>query len=210
MDDASGVTDQQIYQLIFQAGFSTAEKVTDISGRGVGLDVVRRNIEKLRGRIDIQSKEGSGTSISIILPLTLAIIDGMVVQVGGEKYIIPTLSIEESLRPKKEEIITVQNKGELCNLRGNLLPLVRLSRLYNAKPLYKNPWDALLVVVESDGMRSCIMVDELLGQQQVVIKTLGDTFKNVKGISGGAILGDGKVGLILDVRGVMEISLWNV
>ncbi|MBI5756147.1 MAG: chemotaxis protein CheA [Nitrospirae bacterium] len=207
LDDASGVGDQQIYQLIFQAGFSTAEKVTDISGRGVGLDVVRRNIEKLRGRIDIQSKEGSGTSISIILPLTLAIIDGMVVQVGGEKYIIPTLSIEESLRPKKEEIITVQNKGELCNLRGNLLPLVRLSRLYNAEPVYKNPWDALLVVVESDGMRSCIMVDELLGQQQVVIKTLGDTFKNVKGISGGAILGDGKVGLILDVRGVMEISI---
>ena len=200
------ITDQQIYQLIFQPGFSTAEKVTDISGRGVGMDVVRRNIEKLRGRIDIQSKEGEGTSISIALPLTLAIIDGMVVQVGSERYIIPTLSIEESFRPKKEEIITIQKKGELCNLRGNLISLVRLSDLYHGSSLNKDPWDALLVVVESDGMRTCIMVDELIGQQQVVIKTIGETFKNVKGIAGGAILGDGKVGLILDVRGLIELS----
>lgn len=206
IEDTTEITDQQIYHLIFQPGFSTAEKVTDISGRGVGMDVVRRNVEKLRGRIDIQSAEGQGTSISIKLPLTLAIIDGMVVQVGGEKYIIPTLSIEESFRPKKEEIVPVQMRGELCNLRGNLLPLIRLGKLHRIEPLHKNPWDALLVVVESDGIRSCVMVDELIGQQQVVIKTLGDTFKNVKGISGGAILGDGKVGLILDVRGVIEIS----
>ncbi|HZX49214.1 MAG: hypothetical protein A2Z47_01975 [Thermodesulfovibrio sp. RBG_19FT_COMBO_42_12] len=200
------ITDQQIYQLIFQPGFSTAEKVTDISGRGVGMDVVRRNIEKLRGRIDIQSKEGEGTSLSIALPLTLAIIDGMVVQAGNEKYIIPTLSIEESFRPKKEEIITVQNSGRMCNLRGSLLSLVGLNELYHGKALNKDPWDALLVVVESDGMRTCIMVDELIGQQQVVIKTIGETFKNVKGIAGGAILGDGKVGLILDVRGLIELT----
>lgn len=206
VEAGADITDQQIYQLIFQPGFSTAEKVTDISGRGVGMDVVRRNIDKLRGRIDIQSKEGEGTSISIALPLTLAIIDGMVVQVGSERYIIPTLSIEESFRPKKEEIITIQKKGELCNLRGNLISLVRLSELYHGSSLNKDPWDALLVVVESDGMRTCIMVDELIGQQQVVIKTIGETFKNVKGIAGGAILGDGKVGLILDVRGVIELS----
>jgi len=172
------------------------------------MDVVRRNIEKLRGRIDIQSKEGSGTSISITLPLTLAIIDGMVVQVGCEKYIIPTLSIEESYRPKHEEIITVQEKGEICNLRGSLLPLIRLSELYKIEPRYKKPSEALLVVVESDGMRASIMVDELVGQQQVVIKTLGDTFKNIKGIAGGTILGDGKVGLILDVRGLIESALF--
>ncbi|HBI24647.1 MAG TPA: hypothetical protein DDX84_10705 [Nitrospiraceae bacterium] len=208
LEDAVEITDQQIYHLIFQAGFSTAEKVTDISGRGVGMDVVRRNIEKLRGRIDIQSKEGSGTSISITLPLTLAIIDGMVVQVGCEKYIIPTLSIEESYRPKHEEIITVQEKGEICNLRGSLLPLIRLSELYKIEPRYKKPSEALLVVVESDGMRASIMVDELVGQQQVVIKTLGDTFKNIKGIAGGTILGDGKVGLILDVRGLIESALF--
>lgn len=208
LEDATEITDQQIYHMVFQAGFSTAEKVTDISGRGVGMDVVRRNIEKLRGRIDIQSKEGSGTSISIILPLTLAIIDGMVVQAGCEKYIIPTLSIEESFRPKNEEIVTVQNRGEMCHLRGSLLPLVRLSDLYKIEPRYKNPWEALLVVVESDGLRASIMVDELIGQQQVVIKTLGDTFKNIKGIAGGAILGDGKVGLILDVRGLIESALF--
>ncbi|MBI5194284.1 MAG: chemotaxis protein CheA [Nitrospirae bacterium] len=208
INDPTDVSEQQIYQLIFYPGFSTAEKVTDISGRGVGMDVVRKNIDKLRGRIDIQSKEDQGTTISITLPLTLAIIDGMVVQTGIERYIIPTLSIEESLRPKKEEIITVQEKGELCNLRGALLPILRLNNLYNKKDDHKNPCDALLVVVENDGMRACILVDELIGQQQVVIKTLGDTFKNVRGIAGGAILGDGKVGLILDVRGLIEASLY--
>lgn len=204
IDDATEVTEQQIYHLIFQPGFSTAERVTDISGRGVGMDVVRKNIEKLRGRVDIQSKEGWGTSISVILPLTLAIIDGMVVQVGCEKYIIPTLSIKESYRPGREEIITVQNKGEMCHMRGSLLPVVRLSNLFHIEPVHRNPWEALLVVVEEDGMQSCIMIDELIGQQQVVIKSLGDTFKSTKGVSGGAILGDGKVGLILDVRGLME------
>src|SRR4030066_1434136 len=137
---AADITDQQIYQLIFHPGFSTAEKVTDISGRGVGMDVVRRNIEKLRGRIDIQSKEGEGTSISIAIPLTLAIIDGMVVQAGKEKYIIPTLSIEESFRPDKEDIITVQNKGKMCYLRGSLLSIVRLSNLYQGNTVHRDPW----------------------------------------------------------------------
>jgi len=203
---ATDITDQQIYQLIFHPGFSTAEKVTDISGRGVGMDVVRRNIEKLRGRIDIQSKEGEGTSISIALPLTLAIIDGMVVQAGNEKYIIPTLSIEESFRPDKEDIISVQNRGEMCNLRGNLLSIVRLASLYQGNAAHRDPWDALLVVVESDGMKTCIMVDELIGQQQVVIKSIGETFKNVRGVAGGAILGDGRVGLIIDVRGLIELT----
>jgi len=204
IDDASKATDQEIYHLIFHPGFSTAEKVTDISGRGVGMDVVRKSIEKLRGHIDIQSKEGYGTTISIILPLTLAIIDGMVVQVGFERYIIPTLSIKESYRPKRDEIVTIQNKGEMCHMRGSLLPVVRLGNIFNIEPVYRNPWEALLVIVEEDGSRYCIMIDELIGQQQVVIKPLGDTFKGIKGISGGAILGDGKVGLILDVKGLME------
>lgn len=210
INDGTNVSEQQIYQLIFHPGFSTADKITDISGRGVGMDVVRKNIEKLRGRIDIQSKEDQGTSISITLPLTLAIIDGMVVQTGNYRYIIPTLSIEESLRPGKEEYIKVQDRGELCNLRGSLLPIIRLENLYQTGNNYKNPCDALLVVVENDGMRACIMVDELIGQQQVVIKTLGDTFKNIKGIGGGAILGDGRVGLILDVRGLIESYLTAV
>jgi len=203
---ATDFTDQQIYQLVFHPGISTADKVTDISGRGVGMDVVRRNVEKLSGCIDIQSKEGEGTSISIALPLTLAIIDGMVVQAGNEKYIIPTISIAESFRPKKEEIISVQKRSELCNLRGKLLSIVRLSNIYQGTAVHRDPWDALLVVVESDGMKTCIMVDELIGQQQVVIKSIGETFKNVKGVEGGAILGDGKIGLILDVRGLIELS----
>ncbi len=205
--DQSEISDNQIYNLIFAPGFSTAEKVTNISGRGVGMDVVKRNIEKLRGRVEVTSHEGKGTLLTIKLPLTLAIIDGIVVKVGNMKYIIPTISIEESLRPKQEEINTIKNKGEVINMRGNLFPLVRLHKLYNIQTTMTNPWDAIAVIVETEGGRISIMVDELLGQQQVVIKSLGERFKNVKGISGGAILGDGKVGLILDVSGIREASL---
>ena len=205
--DQSEISDNQIYNLIFAPGFSTAEKITNISGRGVGMDVVKRNIDKLRGKVEVTSHEGKGTLFTIKLPLTLAIIDGIVVKVGNMKYIIPTISIEESLRPKQEEINTIKNKGEVINMRGNLFPLVRLHKLYNIQTTMTNPWDAIAVIVETEGGRISIMVDELLGQQQVVIKSLGERFKNVKGISGGAILGDGKVGLILDVSGIREASL---
>ena len=205
--DQSEISDSQIYNLIFAPGFSTAEKVTNISGRGVGMDVVKRNIDKLRGKVEVTSHEGKGTLFTIKLPLTLAIIDGIVVKVGNMKYIIPTISIEQSLRPKQEEINTIKNKGEVINMRGNLFPLVRLHKLYNIQTTMTNPWDAIAVIVETEGGKISIMVDELLGQQQVVIKSLGERFKNVKGISGGAILGDGKVGLILDVSGIREASL---
>ncbi|MBO1225396.1 MAG: chemotaxis protein CheW [Candidatus Scalindua sediminis] len=207
INDQSGLSDNQIYHLIFTPGFSTAENITNISGRGVGMDVVKRNIEKLRGKVEVASHEGKGTLFTIKLPLTLAIIDGIVVKVGNAKYIIPTISIEESIRPKQEEINTIKNKGEVINMRGNLFPLVRLHKLYNINTTKTNPWDAIVVIVESEEGRFSIMVDELLGQQQVVIKSLGERFKNVKGISGGAILGDGKVGLILDVSGIREASL---
>ncbi len=207
INDQSGLSDNQIYHLIFTPGFSTAENITNISGRGVGMDVVKRNIEKLRGKVEVTSHEGKGTLFTIKLPLTLAIIDGIVVKVGNAKYIIPTISIEESIRPKREEINTIKNKGEVINMRGNLFPLVRLHKLYNINTTKTNPWDAIVVIVESEEGRFSIMVDELLGQQQVVIKSLGERFKNVKGISGGAILGDGKVGLILDVGGIREASL---
>jgi two-component system chemotaxis sensor kinase CheA len=205
--DQSEINDNQIYNLIFAPGFSTAEKVTNISGRGVGMDVVKRNIEKLRGKVEVTSHEGKGTLFTIKLPLTLAIIDGIVVKVGNMKYIIPTISIEESLRPKQEEINTIKNKGEVINMRGNLFPLVRLHKLYNIQTTKTNPWDAIVIIVESEEGRFSLLVDELLGQQQVVIKSLGERFKNVKGISGGAILGDGKVGLILDVGGIRKASL---
>lgn len=207
VDEGASLSDQQIYNLIFAAGFSTAEKVTDVSGRGVGMDVVKKNVEHLRGKVEISTVEGKGTKISIKLPLTLAIIDGMIVQVGPEKYIVPMLSIEESIRPKKEDVSTVQQRGELINVRGNLLPMVRLHNLYNVQPKKTNPWDALIIVVEGEGQRCGILVDDLLGQQQIVIKSLGEQFHNIRGISGSAILGDGHVGLILDVGGIMSMAL---
>jgi len=197
VEEGASLSDQQIYNLIFAAGFSTAEKITDISGRGVGMDVVKKNVERLRGKVDISTVEGKGTKISIKLPLTLAIIDGMIVQVGNEKYIIPMLSIEESIRPSKEHI----------SIRGKLLPIVRLHNLYNVKPKKTNPWEALILIVEGEGQRCGILVDDLLGQQQIVIKSLGEQFRNVRGVSGSAILGDGCVSLILDVGGIMNMAL---
>ena len=205
--DKSGISDSQIYNLIFAPGFSTADKITNISGRGVGTDVVKKNIEKLRGKVEVASTEGNGSKFTIRLPLTLAIIDGIVVKVGNATYILPTISIEESLSPKKEDISTIKEQGEVVNMRGTLFPLVRLHKLYNINGAKTNPCEAIVVVVESDQGRYSILVDELLGQQQVVIKSLGERFKNVKGISGGAIMGDGKVGLILDVSGIREASL---
>jgi two-component system, chemotaxis family, sensor kinase CheA len=204
VSNQASMTDNQIYNLIFAPGLSTADKVTNISGRGVGMDVVKKNIEKLRGKVDVTSQEGVGSTFTIKLPLTLAIIDGIVVNVGDTKYIIPTVSIEESLQPKEEEISTVKNQGEVINIRGNLLSLVRLHKLYNISTTKTVPWESIVVVVEGAEGKYGVLVDELLGQQQVVIKSLGDRFKNVKGISGSAILGDGKVGLILDVTGVRE------
>ena len=207
VEENASLSDQQIYNLIFAAGFSTAEKVTDVSGRGVGMDVVKKNVERLRGKVDISTVEGKGTKISIKLPLTLAIIDGMIVQVGAEKYIVPMLSIEESIRPKKEDVSTVQQRGELINVRGNLLPMVRLHNLYNVQPKKINPWEALILIVEGEGRRCGILVDDLLGQQQIVIKSLGEQFRNISGIAGSAILGDGRIGLILDVGGIMSMAL---
>ncbi|MDN3513924.1 MAG: chemotaxis protein CheA [Candidatus Brocadia sp.] len=207
IEENDPLSDQQIYNLIFAAGFSTAEKVTDVSGRGVGMDVVKKNVERLRGKVEISTAEGKGTKISIKLPLTLAIIDGMIVQVGTEKYIVPMLSIEESIRPKQEDVSTVQKRGELINVRGKLLPIVRLHNLYNVKPRKINPWEALIMIVEGEGRRCGILVDDLLGQQQIVIKSLGEQFGNIRGISGSAILGDGHIGLILDVGGIMSLAL---
>ncbi|KAB2836446.1 MAG: chemotaxis protein CheA [Candidatus Brocadia sp.] len=206
INEGASLSDQQIYNLIFAAGFSTAEKVTDVSGRGVGMDVVKKNVERLRGKVELSTVAGKGTKFSIKLPLTLAIIDGMIVQVGSEKYIVPMLSIEESIRPKQEDVSTVQQRGELINVRGNLLPMVRLHNLYNVQPKKTNPWEALILIVEGEGQKCGILVDDLLGQQQIVIKSLGEQFHNIRGISGSAILGDGHVSLILDVGGIMSMA----
>lgn len=201
------LSDSEIFNLIFMPGFSTAKKVTDVSGRGVGMDVVRKNIEALRGSIELNSEKGRGTTISMRLPLTLAIIDGLIIMVGQERYIVPTLSVVESLRPSYEDIHTVSGKGELLNLRGELIPMFRIGRLFRIDDAIENPTEALAMIVEDQGRRMALVVDSLIGQQQVVIKNLGHSLGRVMGISGGAVMSDGAVGLILDVSEVMRVAM---
>lgn len=203
------LSDSQIFGLIMQPGFSTADTISDLSGRGVGLDVVKTSIEKLRGKIEIESKEGEGTTFSMVLPLTLAIIDGMLVQAAGEIYIIPTLSVVESFRPDQEIVHAMKEKGEFVSLRGQHLPIIRLSDVFNLKTERIEPWEGILVCVETEAGRIAIMVDELVGRQQVVIKPLGKALAKLREISGGAILGSGDIALILNVdelRPMIETS----
>jgi two-component system chemotaxis sensor kinase CheA len=198
------LSDSEIYNLIFEPGFTTAAQVTNVSGRGVGMDVVRRHIEKLRGRIEIRSVVGHGATFLLKLPLTLAIIDGLVVNVGSERYIVPLFAVREMFRPTSETIWTVQQRAEMALVRGTLLPMVRLYRIFDVRPRTEDPCQGVLVVAEVEGQQFCILVDDLIGKQEVVIKSLGDTFKNVSGIAGGAILGDGRVGLILDLDRLLK------
>ncbi len=198
--------DDQIWPLIFKPGFSTAEKVTDVSGRGVGMDVVKRNIEHLGGTVRIMTASGKGTTFTLKLPLTLAIIEGMTVRVGHDTYIIPLLSILESLQPKPDMVQTVLAKGELVNVRDHYLQVLRLSDIFHIEPEHRDPSKAILLIVETEGERVAIMVDEILGQQQVVIKSMEHNFRKVEGIAGATILGDGTVGFILDVRGLLTIA----
>jgi two-component system chemotaxis sensor kinase CheA len=202
--EGQNLSENEIFFLIFEPGFSTAEVVTDVSGRGVGMDVVRRQIQGLRGRIEIRSVRGRGATFLLRLPLTLAIIDGLIVGVGEERYIMPINSVREMLRPTPQMIFTMEGRAEMAMVRGELLPIVRLDRRFAIEGARQNPSEALFVVVEAQGRRFCLLVDEMLGKQEVVIKSLGDTFRQVSGISGGAILGDGRVGLILDVNGVLR------
>ncbi len=195
------LSDQEAFALIFAPGFSTAAQVSDISGRGVGMDVVRRNIDQLRGRVEISSVLGRGTTFTIRLPLTLAIIDGMVIKVAGERFIIPTIAIEQSLRPKPEQITTVQHRGEMINVRGRLIPMIQLAQLFGLGARV-DPCEAMVLIAHSEGHMVGLVVEELIGQQQVVIKTLGERFEQIKGVSGAAILGDGRVGLILETGGL--------
>ncbi len=200
------LSEDEIFHLIFQPGLSTAEKVTDISGRGVGMDVVKRNVESLRGRIDIASDEGRGSTFTIRLPLTLAVIDGLVVKVGPERYIIPISSIEQSIQPRPEQISTVRDRREMCMVRDRLVPVLRLHRVFGVKPVHEDPAAGLLVLVQSGACHCCLLVDQLLGQQQVVIKSLSQSLGQIKGVSGGAILGDGNVSLILDVPSLLNLA----
>ena len=202
IDAGAQLSEGEIFNLIFLPGFSTAEKITDVSGRGVGMDVVRKHVQKLRGRVDVQSQAGQGASFSMKLPLTLAIIDGLVVAVGSQRYIVPIFAVREMLKPAREAISTIRGQEEMALVRGALLPLVRLHRRFGVEPRFADPWDSLLIVSESGGRQFCLMVDELIGKQEVVIKTLGEAMRNIRGVAGGAILGDGRVGLILDLEGL--------
>lgn len=195
-------TDSQIFSFVMQAGFSTADKISDISGRGVGLDVVKTFIEGLHGKIEIESEYGKGTTFRILLPLTLAIIDGMLVKSCDDIYIIPTLSIVESFRPTEEILHTAQSKGEYVNLRDELLPIVRLNHLLGLSEDNPPITEGTLVCVENENGRFTIFVDELVGRQQVVIKSLGKALSKLKEISGGAVMGNGEVALILNIDGI--------
>jgi two-component system, chemotaxis family, sensor kinase CheA len=196
--------DAEIYHLIFEPGFSTAEKVTEVSGRGVGMDVVRRQIQSLRGRIDIQSIPGEGTTFFLRLPLTLAIVEGLIVTVGSEHYVIPVSAVQEMLRPTPEMLVTLEERAEMALVRGNVLPIIRLSRRFDIQNAKQDPCDGLLIVTTAEGRRCCVLVDSLVGKQEVVIKNLGEMFRGIPGVSGGAILGDGRIGLILDVNSLLR------
>jgi two-component system, chemotaxis family, sensor kinase CheA len=197
--------ERAIFELIMHPGFSTRDQVTDVSGRGVGMDVVKKSVEALQGKVEIASVQGKGTHFQLKLPLTMAIIDGMIIQIGPERYVIPTIALKESLRPKRESYFTIEGKGEMIKVRDTLMPLVRLHKLFRVEPKYRDPWEGLLMVVTEGRFSYCLLADEIVGRQEVVIKSLGSSFRQLKGVSGGAILGDGKVALIMDVKGILNI-----
>jgi two-component system, chemotaxis family, sensor kinase CheA len=199
------LSDNKINELIFRAGFSTAEQVSDVSGRGVGMDVVRRNIHDLGGVVEIKSEEGKGSIFTIRLPLTLAILDGQLIRVGNQTYIIPLVSIIESLQTNQDHTKSIAGDAELYRLRDDYIPVVRLHSVFNIQCDSKKLDDGLLVVVEAEGQKVGLFVDDLLAQQQVVIKSLETNFQKVEGVSGATILGDGTVAMILDVSSLIKL-----
>ena len=203
-DDAE-LSDDQIHNLIFAAGFSTADTISDVSGRGVGMDVVRRNIQDLGGVVQISSTEGAGSTIRIRLPLTLAILDGQLVRVGAHTYVISLVAIVETIQAQKDRLNAVPGGAELFRLRDEYIPVVRLYEMFGVEPDSRAIEDGLLVVVEAEGRRFGVLVDDLLAQQQVVIKTLETNYRQVAGVAGATILGDGTVALIVDVPGLVQV-----
>jgi two-component system chemotaxis sensor kinase CheA len=197
------LTDQEVWSLIFAPGFSTAEQITDLSGRGVGLDVVKQSIDMLRGSIDVNSTAGEGSTFTIRVPLTLAITDGLLTRVGQERYVIPTAQVLFSLRPARSALSTVLGDGELLLLKDESLPIIRVDRLFHVEGARQNPEEAIVIVVTDGTTRAALLVDDVLGQQQFVAKSLGRGLPPAPGVSGGAIMGDGQVGLIFDVHAVL-------
>ena len=202
-------SDAEIYRTIFSPGLSTAEKVTDISGRGVGMDVVRANVEKMKGKIEIKSAEGVGSTFIIKLPLTLAIIEGITFAIGEQIYVMPLISIIEQIKIKSDQVKPFEGKGEMIKIRDEYLPLIRLHKVFEIDTQVNEIDDGIVVVVEAGYRKCAIFVDELLDQQQVVIKSLDSAFSKHAGIAGGTILGDGRIALIIDIQGLVNISLQN-
>ena len=204
------MTDQEVFHLIFEAGFSTADQVTDVSGRGVGMDVVRRNIQSMGGRVEIDSMLGVGTRMTVRLPLTLAILDGMSIAVGDQTYILPLSYVIESFQPRMGDIKTLSNQARVIQVRGEYLPVVVLHELFNIKPQSADFTQGIMVVIDADGIKAALFVDALVGQHQVVIKSLEANYRRVNGISGATIMGDGHVALILDVSAIAGMAKSSV
>jgi two-component system chemotaxis sensor kinase CheA len=204
------MTDPEVWQLIFAPGFSTADIVTDVSGRGVGMDVVKRNITAMGGVVDIRSAKGFGTTISIALPLTLAILDGMSIRVGDEVYILPLGYVVESLQPRPVDVKEISGQGQVIKVRGEYLPLIPLHQMFGIEPRFTKPSEGIVVILESEGRKAGLFVDDLVGQQQVVVKNLESNYRKVAGISGATILGDGGVSLIVDVAALLRSSRQNI
>ena len=200
------LTDAQINDLIFLPGFSTAAQTTDLSGRGVGMDVVRRNIKDLGGNVELKSELGQGTTITITLPLTLAIVDGQTISVGTETYIVPLVTVVESLQLQPGAVSQIYDHGEVFSFRGEYLPVIRLHEVFGVRPRSDSLYDGLMMIVEGDGRRAGLFIDELLGQQQVVIKSMETNYARIEGVGGATILGEGTVALILDVPGLLRMS----
>ena len=200
------MSDQDVFGLIFDAGFSTAEQVTDVSGRGVGMDVVRKNIQAMGGRVEIESMQGIGTRMTVRLPLTLAILDGMSVAVGDQTYILPLSYVVESLQPQQGDIKTLSNQARVIQVRGEYLPVVVLHEIFGLKSTWSDFTQGIMVVLDADGSKAALFVDALVGQHQVVIKSLEANYRRVHGVSGATIMGDGHVALILDVSAIAGLA----
>ena len=200
------ISDQELLHTVFSPGLSTARELTSVSGRGVGMDIVRQRIEAMRGTIEIQSEPGLGTLFTLRLPLTIAIIDGMVVRVGQERFILPTLSILRSIHPSEGQLNSVLDRGEVVEVHGRMVPLFRLGDLLEISDAVDDPSEGSIVILENDGAGVGFLVDELIGQQQIVIKSLGRSMERVPGISGGAVMADGRIGLIVDIEGLLRLS----
>jgi two-component system chemotaxis sensor kinase CheA len=200
--DEDGMSEEEMHQLVFLPGFSTAGSVTSVSGRGVGMDVVKRNVEAMNGTVVVASRAGAGSSMRIRLPLTMAVMDGLALRVGAQLFLLPLIAIRESFRPKAAQVKTVLGRGEVVLVRDQSIPLVRLHEVFGIEDAERDPAHALVCIVDTGSARVALMVDEPLGQSQVVVKSLESNYRKIEGIMGATIMGDGKVALILDATAI--------